>query len=191
MHTKKDVFGVICFVLATIVIVVVLILCLSPKEYNIRVKDKYWEFHVNFETLETYYEDGWSVPFGATVYEIVEEVYDYEEILLGYDIDGYPIYQYEPIYEPYYYYTIDRWTVTRTEVTSGSFEEQPYYASTGCFTGERLGSMYEYYKVGGTVNRDYKEFNCPIELWTTLELTKPYKIVVQLGTIQSAELLPR
>lgn len=163
-------------------IVLIVWLC-KPVEKNLVVNELYWEYNQTIETLETFYGEGWDYPIGARVYEVSWEYYDTEEILIGYDEDGYPIYEYEEIYAEYYYYEYDEWCVTREVVTHGTIDEKPYWGNIDCYYGERLGMAYETYTASVTENRKSKYYEVSYRDWIRLKRGEVNHVKTSLGHI--------
>lgn len=170
-----------------VAVIALLVFIFFPRDKKVIVNELYWENVITFETLETFYGEGWDYPVGARVYDSVWEYYDTEEILIGYDEEGYAIYEYEDIYAWYYYYEYDEWVHTRSEVTSGTIDEEPYWGSFNCYYDERQGYTYSSYYVEVTENRQSKEYETSYENWLKLRRGEVNNIKVSVGYIVEVE----
>lgn len=152
-----------------------------PKSQVIDVDELYWRYTINFETLETSYGEGWDLPFGADVYSKEERFRGYENKFVGYNEDGSSKYEEVKIYDYYYYYTVDEWQVTRTEVTQGTIDEEPYWGSFDCILGERLGAKTKEY----LVSADSKYYSVGYDNWLRLQRNELNNVKVSMNYITS------
>lgn len=167
--------------------VILLVFLFIPKSKTLNINELYWEYTVCFETLETHYDEGWSVPYNGDVYQVVERFYDTDSEFKGYDEDGNAIYDEVDVYKDYYYYTVTDWEVTRKEVTKGTIDEEPYWGSEECNYGERLGKHVKDYYASVTENRQSKYYSVSYDNWIKLQRNEPNKVKVSLDYITEIE----
>lgn len=70
-------------------IVMLLVALFTPKEYDATISDKSWSKSVTIQELRTFDESGWSVPYGARVYDEREEIRSYDHKIDHYEIEEY------------------------------------------------------------------------------------------------------
>lgn len=71
--------------LGIISFIVLMVFLLKPKEYSVVVESSNWERSISIEEVNTYHEEGWSLPAGAVQTDKVWKYKDKERVIDHYD----------------------------------------------------------------------------------------------------------
>lgn len=183
-----------CVLLAA-VIIGVLYMLFSPKDYTIRVKNIRWDYVIQIQELKQVHEDGWSTP-PSNAYNVTSTLKKRGNKVVGKDANGKDITT--PDYDTWYEYDIDKWVNTRTVPTYG-FDKEPYWGEVtlrstenprrlGC---EREGKRTQTYTVSGQLvhsdDMNLISIEVPEYIWKSVDIEdevnylkskvgKPYEI---------------
>ena len=183
-----------CVLLAA-VIIGVLYMLFSPKEYAIRVKNIRWDYIIQIQELKQVHEDGWSTP-PSNAYNVTSTLKKRGNHVVGKDANGNDITT--PDYDTWYDYDVDKWVDTRTVPTYG-FDKEPYWGKVtlrstensrrlGC---EREGKRTQTYTLSGQLahsdDMNLISIEVPEYIWKSVEIEdevtylkskvgKPYEI---------------
>ena len=97
-----------------IAVIMLLATIFTPREYSATISDKSWNKSITIQELRTFYESGWDVPYGARVYDQREEIYDYDRVIVDYEVEEY--------YEPKE--VIDHYDTEYYDNGDGTFDEE-------------------------------------------------------------------
>lgn len=100
----KSVLAVLGGAIAFVFIIMFLISIFTPQTYDATISDKSWERNVTIQELITFDESDWEVPVGGRVYDERQEVRDYEEIIVDYEIVEHEVPREEFDHYEYKYY---------------------------------------------------------------------------------------
>lgn len=182
-------------VLLLAVIIGVLYMLFSPKDYTIRVKNIRWDYIIQIQELKQVHEDGWSSP-PSNAYNVTSTIKKRGDKVVGKDANGKDIKM--PDYDTWYDYDVDKWVNTRTVPTFG-FDKEPYWGDVtlrstensrrlGC---EREGGRTQTYTVSGQLTRsddmNLISIEVPEYIWKSVDIEdevnylkskvgKPYEI---------------
>lgn len=166
-----------CVVLLAIIIGVLHML-FSPKEYTIRVKSIRWDYIIQIQELKQVHEDGWSTP-PSNAYNVTSTLKKRGNKVVGKDANGKDITM--PDYDTWYDYDVDKWVNTRTVPTYG-FDKEPYWGEVtlrstenprrlGC---EREGGRTQTYTVSGQLvhsdDMNLISIEVPEYIWKSVDI---------------------
>lgn len=183
-----------CVLLAA-VIIGVLYMLFSPKDYTIRVKNIRWDYVIQIQELKQVHEDGWSTP-PSNAYNVTSTLKKRGNKVVGKDANGNDIKVSD--YDTWYDYDVDKWVNTRTVPTYG-FDKEPYWGEVtlrstenprrlGC---EREGGRTQTYTVSGQLvhsdDMNLISIEVPEHIWKSVDIEdevnylkskvgKPYEI---------------
>lgn len=189
------VVGAILGSLSLVGIIILLVVLLKPRQARVEVEAFGWEYNIGIAELCTNVYSDWYLPVGARLLYVTDEVYDYEEVVVGYDCyevwDDYyeeyveytePVVDYAPIYEPYYTYELDEWRTTRYVTTMGT-DKSPYWGTSKLSPGEKEHEYWEYYSV--TVRdvdtSDVSTYDISHSDWLAMQLGETYDVSITVG----------
>ena len=96
-----------------------------------------------------------------------------------------PVYESVPVYDTFYTYEIDKWTLSRTERVTGA-DQGAYWPETSLGEFEREGERYEnYVAVFTSANGETYRLDLPYQRWASLGIERRYDLDVNaFGEVQ-------
>lgn len=180
----KDIpWAIIAIVGGILALIIILILIFIPKYYDLSVADKSWERKVIIEEHRTVQEEDWYIPVGGRLLYTYRAVRYYEDVQIGVDKKGRPIYERTPVYDTMYVYKIKRWKFDHYETTSGH-TDTPYFAEPELTSNYRTNGTIENYTILAFKDFDSTKtetYYLSLEDWQSVSLDSVIHVRVHFG----------